>query len=137
MSDVLITQEDCAKRIEWAMRDLRRDMAELQVKLRQAEYRATIAEWAVAGVISRGINIKFSLHPGALSAARDLHEISRRIGMEAGAYFLNKAELAFRDHAELTQLRMQSPPHRHLQHTSSEPGPRLPYRECWPRPFPP
>lgn len=124
------TEDDFNYWLNLRTQALREDLAKAHKALREASFRAAIAEWAVAGVISRQLSLRVSLDN---SQAQNALDMARAIGGNAGHQFLHAAELAFKDHAEMSTLKMKTPPHVHVQHVSGRVEDTPFYN--WPRPY--
>lgn len=102
----MITEDECARRISAAVGDLNRRNQALQNQLKEAEYRVALAEWAVAGVISRNLHLNIDISPQMLTGA-DPAALTMHIGRTAGREFLHAAELEFKMHAEYAKLQQR------------------------------
>lgn len=128
-----ISEEECRKRIESATADLRRELEQAAKTIRSLDLRAAIAEWAVAGVLSR--NLRLNVSAGAqLQAEQNAVDLARALGANAGHQFLHAAELAFKEHAEHSRLMAEVPPHTNYLHSSID-DEFSASRAFWPRPF--
>lgn len=123
----MITEEECRRRIDRATKDLRERIDALIDERDAAEFRAAVAEWAVAGVAAFNVRTSIS-NATAMQAGIDL---GQEIGRNAGAQLLHNAGLAFKEHAEHCRLMRELPPHRDY----IAPSVALPSRHYWPRPF--
>ena len=123
----MITEEECRRRIDSATKHLH-DQIDILIEARdEAEFRAAVAEWAVAGVAA--LNVRIAVPNAAVMQAGA--DLGRAVGSNAGAELLHRAGLAFKEHAEHYRLMKESPPHRDY----TAPSATLPNRAYWPRPF--
>ncbi len=126
----LITEEECLRRITDARASDRRHINELNKALKKAEFRAAIAEWAVAGVI--GYNLRMVL-PDYEKRLQSLMDAADYAGKRAGAEFLHRAGLAFTQHAKMSEM-LASINFRESGHMVYDVH-EIPSRESWPLPF--
>lgn len=130
---VSITEEECRRRIEVATAELRRELEQAAKTIRSLDLRAAIAEWAVAGVLSRNLRLNMAVSGTQLDQQRQgAMDLAHAMGCNAGDQFLHAAELAFKEHAEHSRLMAECPPHIHYRHESAE---FTEGRIFWPRPF--
>jgi hypothetical protein len=128
------TEEEFNHWLEVHTRDLRQENEKLRADLTQAKFHAAVAEWAVAGVLTRNVSLNLAVNGTTLDQQRqDAVTLAKALGMKAGAEFLHRAELAFLKHAEYSSLMMQCPPHVRFSHNSG--GPEVTPFYSWPRPF--
>jgi hypothetical protein len=125
-----ITEEECERRIKLALRDHEHAMREMHEKLLAAEFRAAVAEWAVAGIAGQGVRIQIDREELLTNKGIDL---AHYLGRSTAAQMLNAAELAFRDHAALWELRARVPPYAVTYRSAGDPKP--PPKESWPLPY--
>jgi hypothetical protein len=125
------TETEFNYRLEQRTKELRQDLEKAHEALREAKFRAAVAEWAVAGVISRQLSLRVAISEN--SQAQQAVDLARAVGGNAGAELLHRAELAFKDHAEFSALKMQCPPHVRFQHASGRVE-ETPFYN-WPRPY--
>jgi hypothetical protein len=124
------TEKELSALIAQATFDLRKDVDTLQEKLRASELRACIAEWAVAGVLSRNLFVQVSEH-GNMTPSEAI-TYARHVGGNAGQEFLHAAELHFKDHARHSELMSRMPPYMDYNHRSEK---FAVGQSNWPRPY--
>lgn len=130
--DRVYTEDEFNYWLEQRTRSLREDLARANEALREAKFQAAVAEWAVAGVISRQLSLRVSMSETEQATQRAV-DLARAVGANAGAELLHRAELAFKDHAEFSSLKMQCPPHVRFNHVSGRVDESPSYN--WPRPY--
>jgi hypothetical protein len=103
---------------------------DLQKLLEEISYGRAVAEWALAGVLSRNLHLKLSVDT---TQAQERDRLIAHLARNAGQEFLHAAKLEFTQHAEHAELQ-----HRHYQdysaHISNDPN-RRPQDQYWPRPY--
>ena len=127
-TDRTLTEAEYNERLAFMTTSLREDLAKASEKIRELEFRSCIAEWAVAGVLSRNLQLVFATSDQRQQSV----DSASAIGRNAGIQFLRLAELEFKDHAKHAELMRKIPPHEIYSHTSE----KFATDRCyWPRPF--
>lgn len=122
-------EAEIERRLKLALRDHEQAIAEIRRQLLAAEFRAAVAEWAVAGIVGQGVHLRVDTHEVKENRLLDLaHNLSR----STAASMLKMAELAFRDHAALWALRAKVSPT--VQYRDAG-DPKPPPKESWPLPY--
>lgn len=80
-----------------------REMQEERERTKAAEFDATVAKWAVQGLLGR--NLRLMLPDFAQIKAGAVLEVAEHLGKRCAHDFLHGAELAFRDQAEFHRAR--------------------------------
>ena len=124
MNDIV---ERLLKEIDWSRGEIER----LKKRLLAEQFRAAVAEWAVAGVVSERVQIRQTVTSQELRGTPDPLDIARYAGRYAGAALLERSRLAFKDHAQLYELMKQRDPMLGPPKLADE----LPPIDTWPRPF--
>jgi extradiol dioxygenase family protein len=123
------TQQEFEYWLEQRTKDLREQITRLDAELKAAQFGRAVAEWAVAGVMSRQLSLRVAVDH---TQQQNLLDMARALGANAGNQFLHAAELAFKDHAEFASLKMQCPPHVRFEHVSGRVDAG---KYNWPRPY--
>lgn len=89
------------KRVSRETERMQKDVAEIEARGRKLELDLAIAQWAIAGILSRKLDVRIicNLDPD-INALR----IAKAVGDEAAHEFIRQAGLAFKDHARYTEL---------------------------------
>lgn len=106
------------------MRALQRRIELLEEQVRQTEFRASIAEWAVRGVAAYQARIHIDAH--TMMNARETMRMMEVFGKQCAHSLLHEAGLHFKQHAEFYELRSKLPP------MQIDPD-RIPNKEYWPK----
>lgn len=128
-AEKVISKSEHERILAFVTSELRRDLERAEEKLNAMELRACIAEWAVAGLMSRDLRLQVTMSEPQLNEAIDA---ARYIGDRAGSKFLHAAELAFKEHARHAELMSKMPPYANYEHIS---GKFTAGKSCWPRPY--
>lgn len=107
-------------------------IAKQERQLREARFKLAVAEWALSGLMSRNLHLNVGVSEIDLEQARNKDSVVRNIGACAGHQFFQAAELAFKDHAEMSRLKAAVPPSQYYQHVATS---EIPQSYTWPRPF--
>jgi uncharacterized protein (UPF0210 family) len=127
----LVSEADVKWMLDEARKEDRETIRDLTTKLKAAEFRAQIAEWAVAGVASW--NVRIAVQPEELHAdERKLLDMVRYIGRNAAEQLLHSAKLHFQQHAEHYELMSNTDPSRFINLMGSEK--EIPGKPFWPQP---
>lgn len=129
-TEKVFTREDLQRVVQATTQQLNNDIEVLARKLRDTEFRACLAEWAIAGVLSQ--NLHLSVKFDGDQKQSDALETARYIGKSAGSQFLHAAGLAFKEHAKHSELMSKTPPYEQYKHISA-PFDRA--KSTWPRAF--
>lgn len=128
-------EERIGRALELARAEWAKDFNRLQEMYKQAEFRAAVAEWAVAGLMARDLRLSFQIGNAALEQKlNNVFDMAGAMGKQAGREFLNRAELAFKDHAQLSELRLRLN-REHNWHTVMPADAFDVSKVCWPRPY--
>lgn len=130
--ETVLTEAEHKRILAIVTADLRKDLDRANEKLRDMELRACIAEWAVAGILSRNLYVKVAMSDQ--DQRQRAVDIARDVGGNAGMQFLHAAELAFKEHAKHSELMTKIPPHEFYSHVAV-PEQFKSGRSNWPRPF--
>lgn len=122
----MITETECVRRVEHATK-------ELQKALRKAEFRACVAEWAVAGIVAQKVSVTHALAQAATDQAWDIRGVEKAIGHQCAVALLRRAGLEFRNHAELAHLKHALT--REFRPACATEDPVLEMQYAWPLPF--
>jgi hypothetical protein len=125
-------EDEVRRRLEFATQGLRRELSEQKRINEFLEFKLAVAEWAVAGVLARNLRLNVRLDPAVMDQAQNMLDVAERMGATAGHQFLRGAELNFKLHADMAQLKSEVPPHTSYRHTAEE---GVPHPIFWPRPF--
>ncbi len=126
----VMTEEECLRRIKAATESRDREIRGLEDALKKAEFRAAIAEWAVAGVV--GYNFRMVM-PDYEQRMQSLLDAADHAGRRAGAEFLHRAGLEFTQHAKMSEM-LATVNFRETGHMVYDVH-AIPDRSTWPLPF--
>lgn len=112
------TPQELESLIAFAVKDIHKQLQLCRQKLQEAEMRQSIAEWAVVGVMSLRLELRIMQQTAGLDADTALR-LAREIARNAAYEFIHKAELAFKDHAELARLKMDASLKEPIRHVSA------------------
>lgn len=124
-------EKEVIRRVALIVKDIQQELDDMRDKYVAADFRASVAEWAVAGVMSR--NVRFCVAPEELADKSRLYDLSQHFARQAAAMLLHDADLAFRQHSELWELKARagSLTVRYRDPMATTPPPK----ESWPKPF--
>lgn len=80
-----------------------REMQEERERTKAAEFDATVARWAVQGLLAR--NLRLMLPDFAQIKGNQILDVAEHLGKRCAHDFLHGAELAFRAHAEFARAK--------------------------------
>lgn len=126
-----VIELEVRRRVALCLRDSYQEIAELREKLVATDFRASVAEWAVAGVM--GCNVRFVIAPEELTDSARVARVTEHFARLAGAMMLERAELHFRQHSELWLLKARQSPESVVYRDPL--ATTIPPKESWPRPF--
>lgn len=124
-----LTKEKVDALVKAVTMGLQMQIAGLEKQLMEAEFKRAVAEWAVAGVLSRQLHLNVEI-----ATASDPLELAKHVGRNAGYQFVHAAELQFKDHAELARLKNTTNNYYDFAIHNSAPD-ALPTKSYWPKPF--
>lgn len=124
-------ENEVRKRVNREIEVMQKAVAATEERGRKLELDLAIAQWAIAGILSRNLHIQIQLDGTQLA---DQVAVVRIAGKAAGDQFLHQAGLAFQDHARYAELKYKlTAPIAWVPHISTDREFEV-SRKHWPKP---
>jgi hypothetical protein len=107
------------------MRALQRRIEQLEEEVKHTEFRASVAEWAVRGIVAYQARIHVT--PQMMMDTKHTMKMIEVFGQQCAHSLLHQAGLEFKKHAEFYELRAKT-----LPRFDIDPD-RIPDKEHWPK----